>query len=125
MASIRGYAHLPRQLADVDGDGRADYCRFVGDAPNIFLSCNLATAGGFDFSNQYTFNSIPGLDRGYAHLPRQLADVDGDGRADYCRFVGDAPNIFLSCNLATAGGFDFSNQYTFNSIPGLDPGYGS
>ena len=93
----------------------------MGDAPNIFLSCNLATAGGFD-SNQYTFNLIPGLDRGYAHLPRQLADVDGDGRADYCRFVGDAPNIFLSCNLATAGGFD-SNQYTFNSIPGLDRGY--
>ena len=33
---------------------------------------------------------------------RLLVDVDHDSRADYCRFVGDAPNIFLSCDLATA-----------------------
>ena len=117
----QGYVDLPRGLADVNGDGRADYCRFVGNAPNIFLSCNLATASGFDV-NQYGFNSIPGIDQGYSYPPRQLADVNGDGRADYCRFVGNAPLIFLSCNLATASGFDRS-QYGFNSIPGIDQGY--
>ena len=118
----QGYSTLPRFLADVNGDGRADYCRFVGDAPNIFLSCDLATATGFD-SNQYSFNSIKGIDQGYSTLPRFLADVNGDGRADYCRFVGDVPNIFLSCDLATASGFD-TNQYSFNSIKGIDQGYG-
>ncbi len=118
----RGYAGLPRILADVNDDRRADYCRFVGDAPNIFLSCNLATATGFD-PDQYMFNSIPRLDWGYPNLPRTLADVNGDGRADYCRFVGDAPNIFLSCDLASGTGFD-PNQYMFNSMQGIDVGYG-
>jgi hypothetical protein len=78
----------------------------------------------FSFSSCGTANSIAGIDdQGYPNLPRQLADVNGDGRADYCRFVGDAPNIFLSCNLATANGFD-THQYTFNSIAGIDPGCG-
>ena len=116
-----GYASLPRLLADVNIDGRADYCRFVGNAPNVFLSCNLAGTSGFD-TNQYTFSSIRGIDQGYGSLPRVLADVTGDGRADYCRFVGNAPNIFASCNVATANGFD-ANQYNFNSISGIDLGY--
>ena len=51
------------------------------------------------------FNSIRGIDQGYENLPRLLADVNGDNRADFCRFVGDSPNIFLSCNLANASGF--------------------
>ncbi|MEH1834752.1 MAG: hypothetical protein V7L29_22505 [Nostoc sp.] len=116
----QGYENLPRFLADVNGDTRADYCRFVGDTPNIYLSCNLAAASGFS-TNQYEFNSITGIDQGYENLPRFLADVNGDTRADYCRFVGD-PNIYLSCNLATASGFS-TNQYEFNSITGIDRGY--
>ncbi|MCC5628822.1 hypothetical protein LC613_12280 [Nostoc sphaeroides CHAB 2801] len=117
----QGYENLPRFLADVNGDNRADYCRFVGNSPSIFLSCNLATASGFS-PNQYEFNSIRGIDQGYQNLPRFLADVNGDNRADYCRFVGDSPSIFLSCNLATASGFS-PNQYEFNSIRGIDQGY--
>ena len=100
----QGYGNLPRFLADVNADHRADYCRFVGDSPNIFLSCNLATVSGFSI-NQYEFNSIRGIDQGYENLPRFLADVNADNRADYCRFVGDSPNVFLSCNLATPSGF--------------------
>jgi hypothetical protein len=117
-----GYSNMPRYFADVNGDKRADYCRFVGLDPNI-LSCNLAEATGFS-SNQYGFNSIRGLDPGHGDLPRYLADVNGDNRADYCRFVGDTPmpNVFLSCNLAEATGFS-SNQYGFNSIRGLDFGH--
>ncbi|MCL6753871.1 hypothetical protein KBT16_24000, partial [Nostoc sp. CCCryo 231-06] len=69
----QGYGNLPRFLADVNGDKRADYCRFVGDDPNVFLSCNLATASGFS-PNQYEFNSITGIDQGYGNLPRFLAD---------------------------------------------------
>jgi len=123
VPDLTKWAKFGERFADVNGDGRADYCRFVGNSPNIALSCNLATVNGFD-SNQYTFNSINGIDPGYSSLPRTLADVSGDGRADYCRFVGNSPNIALSCNLARATGFD-SNQYTFNSISGIDPGYSS
>ncbi|WP_157816691.1 hypothetical protein [Nostoc flagelliforme] len=120
----QGYENLPRFLADVNADNRADYCRFVGDSPNIFLSCNLATVSGFSI-NQYEFNSIRGIDQGYENLPRFLADVNADKRADYCRFVGNSPNVLLSCNLATASGFSIINQYEFNSIGGIDQGYGN
>src|SRR4051812_11453060 len=120
----------PRFLADVNGAGRADFCRFVGNLPNVFLACNLAkmTDDGFE-SDQYAFRSDPGiaLDLGYPNLPRFLADVNGDGRADFCRFVGDPPNIFLACDLAKKSpgvGFE-ADQYAFRSEPGLslDPGY--
>jgi hypothetical protein len=66
-----GYQNLPRVLVDVNGDWQADYCRFVGESPNIFLSCNLATGSGLS-SSQYTFNSISGIDLGYDDLPRLL-----------------------------------------------------
>jgi hypothetical protein len=91
-----GYAYF-RVMADVDGDGRADYCRFVGDVGHEFLSCALAKRDG-TFGN-YDVNSArgrAGLDPGYAYF-RVMADVDGDGRADYCRFVGDPGAEFLSC----------------------------
>lgn len=112
-----GYSYLIRTMADADGDGRADYCRYVGKAPGIFLSCARATAGG-SFGN-YDINSDPGLDAGYSTLPRDMADVNGDGRADYCRFVGKSPDIFLSCALATAerrfGSYDFSSGTGFDA----------
>jgi hypothetical protein len=111
-----GYGNMPRFMADVNGDGRADYCRFVGNAPNIFLSCGLASGNKF---GNYDVNGS-GLDPGYANMPRLMVDVNGDGKADYCRFVGNAPNIFLSCALSTGTGF---GQYDVNSQQGYDAGY--
>ncbi|MGB9365716.1 MAG: VCBS repeat-containing protein, partial [Xanthobacteraceae bacterium] len=108
-----------RFMADVNGDGKADYCRFVGNAPNIFLSCALSTGTGF---GQYDVNGQQGFDAGYANMPRFMADVNGDGKADYCRFVGNAPNIFLSCALSTGTGF---GQYDVNGRQGFDAGYGN
>jgi hypothetical protein len=50
-----------------------------------------------------------------------MVDVNADGRADYCRFVGDKPNVFLSC--AVAKGNTFGN-YDVSGEPGnFDPGY--
>jgi hypothetical protein len=117
----QGYASLPRLMADVNGDGRADFCRFVGNDPDIFLSCALATPTGFD--DQHPFDSVKRIDQGYAWLPRVLADVNGDGRADFCRFVGNDPDIFLSCALATPTGFD--DEHPFNSARRIDQGYRS
>ncbi len=114
-----GYPGLPRAFADVNGDGRADYCRFVGNVPGVFLSCALAAADGRFGS--YDFNSSPDLMFGYGSLPRTFADVNGDGRADYCRFVQGQRGRFLSCALATAdGGF---GNLDVNSDPGLAAGH--
>jgi hypothetical protein len=106
-----GHGDLPRAFVDVNGDGRTDYCRFVGDLPNLFVACALGSADGF--GEQYAYQSIKGIDKGYDNRPRGFRDANSDGRADYCRFVGDPPNIYESCNLATPSGFD-SNQHTLN-----------
>jgi len=108
----QGYGTLPRAFVDANGDGRVDYCRFVGDAPNIFIACVLGTPEGFDVANQFTFRSIGGIDQGYGDRPREFRDANGDGKSDYCRFVGNAPNIYEACDLATSVGFD-ANQFSY------------
>jgi hypothetical protein len=88
----------PRQLADVNGDGKADIVGF-GD-PGVYVA--LATGGGgfgpvsfslaeFGAGLGWTNNSL---------YPRQLADVNGDGMADIVGF-GDA-GVYVA--LATGGG---------------------
>jgi hypothetical protein len=104
-----------RGLADVNGDGKADFCRFVGNAPNVYFSCGLSNGSGF---GTYDVNSAPGIDPGFTF--RAMADVNGDGKADYCRLVGNAPSVYLSCALSTGTAF---GNYDFNSAPGIDPGY--
>ena len=110
-----GHGDVQRFMADVNGDGRADYCRFVGTAPNISFSCALAGANGF---GNYDVNAK--LDRGHDNMPRFLVDVNGDGAADYCRFVGIAPNVRLSCALSTGTGF---GEDDVNSPGGYDQGH--
>jgi FG-GAP-like repeat len=106
-----GYDSLPRAFVDVNGDGKPDYCRFVGDTPNIYIACALRNSSGeWDLSQQYGYISIKGIDQGYAHLARSFKDINGDGLADYCRFVGNIPREAESCNLATPSGFS-PNQY--------------
>ena len=116
-----GYPDQPRGFADVNADGRADYCRFVGSPTNMSLSCMLALATG-GFGSQYAFTSATGIDKGYPDQPRGFADVNADGRADYCRFVGSPTNMSLSCMLALATG-GFGSQYAFTSATGIDKGY--
>lgn len=89
-----GYSSLPRVLGDVTGEGRADFCRFVGPSNTPYLSCvhaDLAGFGGF-----LTTGSIG--DRGYSDMPRVIVDVTGEGRGDFCRFVGDPALPMLLCS---------------------------
>src|SRR5262245_55918400 len=72
-----GHADMLRAHADVNGDGLDDYCRFVGTDPNILLSCQLAVAEG-NYGPPHGFDSIPGIDRGYPHLPSFFHDVNND-----------------------------------------------
>lgn len=114
-----GYSHLPRGMADVDGNGQADFYRFVGDGSKPRLSVMLAKGNGFGPQHEYI--SAPGIDVGYSHLPRGMADVDGNGHADFYRFVGDSRRPFLSVMLAYENGF--GPQHGFVSSPGIDLGY--
>ncbi|MBO3745231.1 VCBS repeat-containing protein [Streptosporangiaceae bacterium NEAU-GS5] len=99
-----------RAWADVTGDGRADYCRVVGSG-SYSLRCEVSTGNGWNGAVQ-SGGLDPGWDAG-----RSWADVNGDGKADYCRVVG---LVFQSvqCTLSTGSGWGQS----FSSTP-LDAGY--
>jgi hypothetical protein len=98
-----------RAYADANGDGVIDYCRFVGDPPNIFLSCQLGCPGG-GFGYPYGFDSIGWFDQGSSARPRWLRDVNGDGRADFCRWHGSPGAECFDCDLAGPTSFS-ANQY--------------
>ncbi|MGC5030179.1 FG-GAP repeat domain-containing protein [Micromonospora sp. DT229] len=99
-----------RGWTDINGDGRADYCRVVDKSK---LQCTLSTGTGFGS----TFTS-GNLDGGWDDS-RVWVDFNGDGRADYCRVIGLlAGQRQLQCTVST--GNNFGATYT---SPYLDAGY--
>jgi Ca2+-binding RTX toxin-like protein len=96
----------PRQVADINGDGRADIIGFGLD--NVYVSLGNSN-GTFSsafvgLSNNFTVND--GGWSGQNLYPRQVADVNGDGRADIIGFGLD--NVYVS--LGNSNG-TFSNAF--------------
>jgi hypothetical protein len=111
-----GYSDSPRVLADIDGNGKADFCRFRGPANSRYVTCDLAGPNG---PSGVVWNSAQGVDLGYSDTPRVFVDVNGDKRADFCRFRGDPNARYITCDVAGPSGF----VGTQNSAPGVDLGY--
>lgn len=90
-----------RELADVNGDGRADIVGFGGD--QVFTSLGNAN-GTFQqfFSATYSFSDAGGWTHN-DQTPRKLADVNGDGRADIVGFTGDGTYVALANSNGTFG----------------------
>lgn len=87
-----------RSWADVDGDGHLDYCRIIGLQNRQGFRCD--TGDGRTVSRGY----IQAFDDwGYAGS-RVWADEDGDRSDDFCRNVGNAPNIFPVCSSVDRSG---------------------
>jgi hypothetical protein len=112
---------FPRVLGDVDGDGKADVVGFG----NYGVYVSLSTGGSFappalwsrDFCASAEWSS---QDR----VPRTVADVDGDGKADVVGFGPAGVYVSLSTGMAfapaelwvrnygtSAGGWSSQNQY--------------
>jgi hypothetical protein len=73
-----------RAFVDFDGDKKQDYCRVIGTAsPNSYVTCTLSEGTAFGA----TLPS-PSLDWGYPET-RQWRDANGDGKADFCRVIGN------------------------------------
>jgi hypothetical protein len=88
-----------RAWVDIDGDGRADFCRITGSAGANTLACTLSTGTGF--GNTITSGIIdPGLTN-----DRKWIDVNNDGKPDYCRITGTTGAYRLACTLSTGAGF--------------------
>jgi hypothetical protein len=115
-----GDSALPRAFVDVNGDGRADFCRLrpADSNANSQIVCDLATASGFAKEAVQSFT----VDVGYGDAPRLFGDVDGDGRADFCRFRGDPSNRKIQCNVANTAGEAFKVELF--SYAGISPGLG-
>ncbi|GIF68465.1 hypothetical protein Ais01nite_65000 [Asanoa ishikariensis] len=91
-----------RSWTDVDADGKADFCRVRGTVnhTDAKLSCLLSTGSGF--GSEVTSGNV---DWGF-HTGRGWADVNGDGRTDYCRRVGGSvTDTRVSCSGSTGSGF--------------------
>jgi len=110
-----GYNDQMRMMADVNGDGKADFCRIVGNRGKEFLSCLTSKGSKLEGS----VNSKSPLDLGYRTM-RMMADVNGDGKADYCRVVGNRGKEFVRCELSTGNGF---NGAVSSYKAGIDLGY--
>ena len=112
----RGYDNNIRFFADVNGDGKADFCREVGTRHSNgswgYISCLLAEHNGFT-SIEYKHDSY--IDVGYDTRIRQFVDVNGDGKADFCRMVGSdttgnpiRPRCLLADKDFISNGLNFS-----------------
>ncbi len=86
------------RFADIDGDGRADVCGRSADG----VHCAASTGSGFgpDIAGPAWTDAV-GWGRAAYASTLQLADIDGDGRADVC--ARGAAGI--ECALSTGTGF--------------------
>ena len=91
-----GFNRFPRQLADINGDGNAD---IIGFGANSVFTALSNGDGTFEdaqvgLNNNFTVNrggwSLSNL------LPRQLADINGDGNADIIGFGNNSVFTALS-----------------------------
>jgi hypothetical protein len=100
-----------RWMADFNGDGKADFCRAVGDTsgPNSYLACTFANGSGFTHGIDVM---MPMSDWGYSDR-RWMVDVNGDGKADYCRAGGEGwgGSSYLVCSLSSGSGFYATSWY--------------
>jgi hypothetical protein len=81
------------QLADINGDGKADVCGRAGDR----VHCQLSDGNGFPThvdGPAWSDASGWGEQKHYATV--QLADLNGDGKAGVCGRAGDGMHCFLS-----------------------------
>lgn len=101
---IRGWKSA---WVDFNGDGKKDYCTaavtsgVLGSAKG-FLRCILSSGTGFGDTIIANTSDESGLDLGYEPT-YDWADVNGDGRADFCGT--DSMGTARKCYHANANGF--------------------
>ncbi|MGQ5525313.1 FG-GAP-like repeat-containing protein [Chitinimonas sp. PSY-7] len=90
---------MPRALADMNGDGRADLVGFGTDGVYVALAQGNGTHfTGFGLATRWLQNM--GRDAGgwinQDTYPRLVADVNGDGKADIVGFSAEGATTYLS-----------------------------
>ena len=103
-------------LADVDGDGKADLIYENGGSTYVMLSTGSGFAPAVIWSsgNASAYSTYYGV--GGMLSVGAVADVDGDGKADYVYASGSTVYVRLS----TGTSFGAPQQW-FAGLPGFDP----
>lgn len=119
FGSSRGWevGKHPRMMADVNGDGRADVVGFAGDGVYYALSQGTYFSPKVKWVSSYGYNA--GGWRVDKHI-RQLADLDGDGKADIVGFGGDGVYVSVSEGSRFAPPVKWINAFVQSD---LDIGY--
>ncbi len=86
---------FPRKLADVNGDGMADIVGFGSGGVQISLATGSGHFGNPSSSLAY-FGTAAGGWINDTIYPRDLADINGDGRADIVGFASTGVQIALA-----------------------------
>jgi hypothetical protein len=93
----------PRQLADVNGDGRDDIVGFTKDVIYVSLGQSGGSFGAHFVAKDDAFTVNKGGWSSFDLYPRQLGDVNGDGRDDIVGFAEDAIYVSLGQSNGTFG----------------------
>ena len=88
----------PRQVADVNNDGRADIIGFGNDNVEVALGQTDGTFGSTTVVKNDDFTISQGGCNTFDGYPRQVADVNGDGSADIVGFKEDGAYVALASN---------------------------
>ena len=112
---------MPRMLADINGDGRADIVGFKNNGVYTSLSNGNGTfaAARFAIGEYFTSTSSTGW-KNNTEMPRMLADINGDGRADIVGFKNNGVYTSLSNGNGTfaAARFAIGEYFTSTSSTG-------
>jgi GH18 family chitinase len=88
----------PRQLADVNGNDRGDTIGFGDDAVYVSLGQSDGTFSPASIAKDDDFTVNKAGWTNFDSYPHQLADVNGDNRADIVGYAQDATHVALANN---------------------------
>ncbi|MGE5272035.1 MAG: NF038122 family metalloprotease [Thiohalocapsa sp.] len=104
----------PRELADVNGDGKADIVGFGADGVYVATATGAGKFADQDFTlASFGTRAAAGSWTSQNQSPRELADVNGDGKADIVGFGADGAYVALangaSSTSASSTAFSFAD----------------